>query len=136
MNRRVARESANPKKFAMARAPSPAREARALPGTKELFNLTIIAWAIVFNGCGMTNYYAPPVVDVRMTRTSDVNVATLQKGRILLAHRCIECHALPPLWHYSREDWPEIVNSMSHRASLKPAERDAIVAYILAVRAQ
>ena len=49
-------------------------------------------------------------------------------------HRCIECHTLPPLWHYAVEDWPNIINSMAHRASLKPAERDAIVAYILAVR--
>src|SRR5215469_14069217 len=32
------------------------------------------------------------------------------------------------------EDWPSIVNGMSHRASLKPAECDTIVAYILAVR--
>src|SRR5204863_420058 len=33
-------------------------------------------------------------------------------------------------------EWREIVNSMSHRASLKPADRDAIVAYIIAVRSQ
>jgi len=38
------------------------------------------------------------------------------------------------LWRYSTEDWPGIVDSMSHRASLKPAEREAIVAYVLAVR--
>ena len=64
-----------------------------------------------------------------------VDVATLREGRTLLVHRCIECHTLPPLWHYRIEDWPEIVDSMSHRASLKPAERDAVVAYIIAVRA-
>ena len=58
----------------------------------------------------------------------------LQEGRILFAHRCIECHTLPPLWHYSAEDWPGIVSSMSHRASLKPPEREAILSYILAVR--
>jgi hypothetical protein len=38
------------------------------------------------------------------------------------------------LWRYSTEDWPEIVDSISHRANLKSAEREAIVAYILAVR--
>jgi hypothetical protein len=43
---------------------------------------------------------------------------------------------LPPLWHYTIQDWREIVNSMSHRASLSPAEREAIVAYIIAVRTQ
>ncbi len=55
---------------------------------------------------------------------------------MLFVHRCIECHTLPPIWKYSREDWPKIVNDMSHRASLKPAEREAVIAYILAVRSQ
>jgi len=35
---------------------------------------------------------------------------------------------------YSSKDWPDIVDSMSQRASLKPAEREAIIAYIIAVR--
>jgi len=48
--------------------------------------------------------------------------------------RHIECHTLPALWRCNIQDWPNIVKSMSHRASLKPAEREAIVAYILAVR--
>jgi hypothetical protein len=38
------------------------------------------------------------------------------------------------MWKYSREDWPQIVSDMSHRASLKPQEREAVIAYILAVR--
>jgi hypothetical protein len=63
-----------------------------------------------------------------------VDLAMLREGRTLLVHRCIECHTLPVLWHYRTDDWPDIVNSMSHRASLKPAEREAIMAYILAVR--
>jgi hypothetical protein len=69
-----------------------------------------------------------------VTKGRHVDVATLREGRRLLVRRCIECHTLTPLWHYRIEDWPNIVNSMSHRATLKPAERDAIVAYILAVR--
>jgi hypothetical protein len=71
---------------------------------------------------------------VAATSATHVDAATLREGRSLLVHRCIECHTLPPLWHYAVEDWPNIVNGMSHRASLKPAERDALVAYILAVR--
>ena len=63
-----------------------------------------------------------------------VDVATLSKGRALLVHRCIGCHTLPPLWHYRVEDWPEIVDSMSHRANLNAVERDAVVAYIVALR--
>jgi len=87
--------------------------------------------------CESINYVPPATPQMAdATKGRPVDVALLQKGRTLLAHRCIECHTLPPLWHYKIEDWPEIVNSMSHRASLKPADRDAIVAYILAVRSQ
>ena len=87
--------------------------------------------------CESVNYVPPATSQMAAaTKGRAVNVALLQKGRTLLVHRCIECHTLPPLWHYKTEDWPEIVNSMSHRASLNPADRDAIVAYILAVRSQ
>ena len=84
-------------------------------------------------GCESANY-VPPITPQMAAERKGRNVDWLREGRRLLVHRCIECHTLPPLWHYSIEDWPGIVNSMSHRASLKPAERDAIIAYILAVR--
>jgi hypothetical protein len=87
--------------------------------------------------CESTTYYTPPVVTSTMARTrigQRVDLTTLEKGRTLFAHRCIECHTLPPVWHYRIEDWPSIVNSMAHRASLNPADRDAIVTYILAAR--
>ena len=82
----------------------------------------------VFLGCETANY-APIVTAPRESET-----AKLQRGRQLFVHRCIECHTLPPIWKYSREDWPKIVNDMSHRASLKPNEREAVIAYILAAR--
>jgi hypothetical protein len=88
-------------------------------------------------GCKSTNY-APPITSQMTTakKGQDVGLATLREGRTLFVHRCIECHTLPIVWYYSIEDWPKIVNSMSHRASLKPAERDAIIAYISAVRSK
>ena len=89
-----------------------------------------------FVGCETANY-APPVTS-QMAATSHQrhagDLSKLERGRTLLVHRCIECHSLPPMWKYSREDWPQIVNDMSHRASLKPEEREAVIAYILAVR--
>jgi hypothetical protein len=80
--------------------------------------------------------YVPPVTSQLTTarKGQHVDLTMLCEGRTLFVHRCIECHTLPVLWRYSTEDWPGIVDSMSHRASLKPAEREAIVAYILAVR--
>ena len=95
--------------------------------------------ALLFCGCEAGPYYLPPLPTAEMARRQtdvDVDLALLQKGRVLFAHRCIQCHTLPSVWYYRAEDWPLIVNSMAHRASLKPAEREAIVAYVLAVRAQ
>jgi hypothetical protein len=84
--------------------------------------------------CESTNYVPPVTPQMATPRKGHVDLTMLREGRTLLVHRCIECHTLPVLWHYRTEDWPGIVNSMSHRSSLKPAEREAIIAYILAVR--
>lgn len=60
----------------------------------------------------------------------------LMQGRALFVSRCIDCHVLPVISKYSADEWPALADQMSGRASLKPGERDAIVAYILAARAQ
>jgi len=102
---------------------------------KRLLILVLLVCQLL--ACNSTNY-APPVTS-QMTiarKGQDVCLATLREGRTLFVHRCIECHTLPVVWHYSVEDWPKIVNSMSHRASLKPVERDAIIAYIIALRSR
>ena len=88
----------------------------------------LVFLSLVFVGCETANY-APSV------RSTSTTAAQLERGRTLFVNRCIECHTLPAIWKYSREDWPKIVNDMSHRASLKPEEREAVIAYILAVRA-
>jgi hypothetical protein len=119
-------------------APQSAREARALPRRCcRLLRLGIAFHVATFAACETSNYI-PPVTST-MTGTGSrakqsANSATLERGRTLFVHRCIECHTLPPMWKYSREDWPQIVSDMSHRASLKPQEREAVIAYILAVR--
>jgi mono/diheme cytochrome c family protein len=89
------------------------------------------------NGCGTT--FAPPPITTELARTGSgqhADIVMLCEGRALFVSRCIECHTLPPFWHYRSEDWPQIVDTMAERAKLKRAERDAIVAYILTVRTQ
>jgi mono/diheme cytochrome c family protein len=88
--------------------------------------------------CAMKSFVPPPVTAELAPASSGQypNIAMLREGRALFVHRCIECHTLPPFWHYRTEDWPKIVDSMSRRANLKPSQRDAVVTYILAVRAQ
>ena len=90
---------------------------------------------VLLAGC-MSSYTPPPVTEkmAKAAGRQQVDLATLREGRRLFAGRCIECHTLPPYWHYSAADWPKIVDSMAHRASLKKAERDAVVAYLQAAR--
>jgi uncharacterized membrane protein len=102
-------------------------------------HLVWLSIALVGIAACETSNYAPPVT-TEMARTASakkqIDQSQLDRGRTLFVHRCIECHTLPPMWKYSREDWPQIVNDMSHRASLKPEDRDAVITYILAVRGQ
>jgi len=105
-------------------------------------NLAILAIAVVclidLSSCGTTSF-APPPVTPELAQTGKAkqgDIAMLREGRALFVHRCIECHTLPPFWHYRTDDWPHIVDTMAKRANLKPPERDAIVAYILAARTQ
>ena len=95
----------------------------------------LLVLACVLASCQSTNY-VPPVTSKMGTarKGQSLNLALLQEGRTLFAHRCIECHTLPAVWRYSSKDWPDIVDRMSQRASLKKAEREAIIAYIIAVR--
>jgi hypothetical protein len=105
----------------------------------EMRKLAIWSVAIIcladLSSCAMTSF-APPVTAEWSVKNSHIALATLREGRALFVHRCIECHTLPAYWHYRIEDWPKIVDSMSDRANLKPSEREAIVAYILALRSQ
>jgi len=73
---------------------------------------------------------------VRAGGRAHIDESTLREGRRLFVSRCIECHTLPVVSRYDPVAWPWLVDDMSVRAGLKPAERKALVAYILAVRVQ
>jgi len=91
------------------------------------------------SSCGTTGWGPPPPVTTEWSRAAarqHVDVRTLRAGRAIFVSRCIECHTLPVVSRYNASDWPCLVDAMSERASLKKSERDAIVAYILAARAQ
>jgi mono/diheme cytochrome c family protein len=94
-----------------------------------------VVLACLLVSCESTNY-VPSVTSQMATarKGQHVDLAMLRNGRALFVSRCIECHTLPAVWRYSVEDWPELVDKMSGRATLKPMERDAIIAYILAIR--
>src|SRR5205809_3096465 len=104
--------------------------------------LAILAVAIIclvdLSSCGTISFAPPPVTDelARAGARQHVDLATLPEGRALFASRCIECHTLPVISEHSATEWPRLIDAMAGRASLKSAERDAVLAYILAAHSQ
>jgi hypothetical protein len=103
------------------------------------FSLLLIALICIFGSFGCQSSVSPAPMThevVRAGARAHVDERILREGRTLFVSRCIECHTLPLVSRYDAVAWPWLVDDMAHRASLKPAVRDAVVAYILAVRAQ
>ena len=108
----------------------------------EMKQIGIFAAAIIclvdLSSCE-TPSFAPPPVTAELARTGarqHVEIATLREGRVLFVSRCIECHTLPAVSSHSAQEWPRLIDEMAGRANLKPTEREAVLAYILAVRTQ
>jgi len=81
------------------------------------------------------NFAPPPEVSpalISNARPDHVDAEQLQNGRNLFVSRCLECHTLPPVTKYSRNEWPHLVSRMSGRAHLSAADREAITVYLRA----
>jgi cytochrome c1 len=92
---------------------------------------TIITLFIV----SCANFAPPPEVSpalIANARPDHVGAEQLQSGRRLFVSRCLECHTLPQITKYNREQWPHLVSRMSGRANLSASEQAAIVAYLRA----
>jgi mono/diheme cytochrome c family protein len=101
--------------------------------------LVCVFFGFALADCQSTSFVPPPVTPQMASavkKRQQVDLVTLQAGRTLFVSRCIECHTLPVVSRYDAVAWPWLVDDMAARASLKPAEREALVAYILAARAQ
>ena len=93
----------------------------------------------LLTSCESTGNQPPPVIaefakiDARPAslRTS---LAMLREGRTLFVSRCIECHTLPAVGKHTAAEWPALIDGMAGRANLKPEQRGAVLAYILAAR--
>ena len=91
-----------------------------------------------FAGCESSRYVPPPVTAQMATvgPGQRASLMTLREGRMLFVSRCIECHTLPAVTRHTAAEWPRLIDEMAGRASLNPAERNAVLAYILAARSQ
>ena len=100
----------------------------------SIFPVVSLGLALL-GGCQTSPSPAPfTAAVIRAGATNHTDEDTLRAGRTLFVSRCIECHTLPVASRHSAATWPDVVEWMAKRADLKPAEREAIVAYIVAVR--
>jgi len=93
--------------------------------------LAIIALFIV----SCTNFAPPPAVSpalISNARADHVDAEQLQNGRRLFVSHCLECHTLPRVTKYNREQWPHLVSRMADRASLSASDQKAITLYLRA----
>jgi mono/diheme cytochrome c family protein len=97
-----------------------------------------ITCLVDLSSCGTTGFAPPPVTPelARAATAEHTDISTLREGRSLFVSRCIECHALPAVSSHSATEWPRLIDEMAGRANLKPAERNALLAYILAAHTQ
>ena len=81
------------------------------------------------------SFAPPPEVSpalISNARADHVEAEQLQNGHRLFVSRCLECHTLPPVTKYSRDEWPYLVSRMSNRANLSGSDQSAIIAYLRA----
>jgi cytochrome c1 len=81
------------------------------------------------------NFAPPPAVSPALIANAlpdHVDAGQLQNGRRLFVSHCLECHTLPRVTKYNREQWPHLVSRMSGLANLSAGEEAAIVAYLRA----
>ncbi len=60
-------------------------------------------------------------------------VEDLERGRRLYVRRCSSCHTLILPSAHAPDEWPVLVDAMAEKARLKPAQREDIVRFLVAV---
>lgn len=104
---------------------------------RQIFILNALGLCtLLLAGCETTVTNAPPITAplLRAGAREHAGAQVLTEGRSVLLNRCIQCHALPEVAKFSPDSLRRIVATMSDRAHLSPAEQEAVVKYLLAVR--
>jgi mono/diheme cytochrome c family protein len=105
---------------------------RRTPALIFIFMLVLVLM-LVLPGCA--SFAPPPEVSPALidnARSDHADTKELAIGRNLFVTRCLECHTLPSVTKYSRNEWPHLVTRMSSRANLSASEQSAIVVYLRA----
>src|SRR6476619_2448325 len=96
--------------------------------------MPIVLLVVFLPSCAFDKFTPPEVSPALISnaRPDHVDAEQLQNGHRLFVSRCLECHTLPPVTKYSRDEWPYLVSRMSNRANLSGSDQFAIIAYLRA----
>lgn len=86
---------------------------------------------LILGGCASN---VPPV-SPQMAAAVGKSPSLLEHGRQLYAGPCTACHTPEPIGKYSTAEWHKIMVDMAERAKMSDADREAVLAYVLAVHA-
>jgi mono/diheme cytochrome c family protein len=75
-------------------------------------------------------------VTTATARWPGVTAATLQGGHDLFLANCNGCHSYPDLTAIAEDEWPSILEKMAKKSHLNGDERDAVLHFVLASRAE
>jgi hypothetical protein len=70
------------------------------------------------------------------TRWPGTSAGTLAAGREHFVAKCNGCHSYPDLVAIPEARWPDIVQRMAHKAGLAEVEREAVLRFVVAARAE
>lgn len=71
-----------------------------------------------------------------MAAASKTPLETLQRGHVTYMLKCGECHNYMLPKHVDVEDWEDVMPKMIRHAGLASEDEKAVLAYVLAVKAQ
>lgn len=65
----------------------------------------------------------------------DVTMETLAEGHSLYTVTCTKCHGARSIYSRAEEKWPDIIESMAPKSKLTEIQKDALLKYVLAIKA-
>ncbi|HEX8077112.1 MAG TPA: cytochrome c [Chthoniobacterales bacterium] len=100
--------------------------------------MTLLAGTALLTSCEANLKSAPPVTAafIQSGRREHADARTLTEGRQVFLNRCIACHALPDVSQLDPARIPGVVGWMSGRAHLTAEQKQALIKYLLTVKAQ
>ncbi len=73
---------------------------------------------------------------IKYPQLTAVTLSTLEQGHAIYnSGACIKCHPAKNIQAYNEVKWAQIIGDMSMRAHLSDVEKDALVKYIMAIKA-